>query len=243
MSSLRCQHYAALRLELKAASVLKVQLIAQLERGVLTPSVQLLSLTPTLDICVEHRRCPEKCFVKKSEQNTLQQEYENDQEYRYQFEFASERNRFGYLEDRQIVKTKKCSVCFSLLLAGISGALYAERPCRENERQIRNVETRTLQERLDGGSGGPVCVPRGARGGRRHSQRAHQLAAAGRRRAVHLHRRVPSVSAVLHGTHVTIPVPGTELPEESIRTVRLSLVSGNNFHALIRHVHSSSNTF
>ena len=88
MSSLRCsdgssQHYAQLGLSLKMGAVLKIQLAAQLERGILRPNIQLISVTPTFDVCVEHRRCAGRCFVKRNGVKAEKSEYSSVEEYRY----------------------------------------------------------------------------------------------------------------------------------------------------------------
>ena len=44
--------------------VLQVQVSGQLIQGLLTPRLQLVSLTPTLDVCVEHQSSPARCFSK-----------------------------------------------------------------------------------------------------------------------------------------------------------------------------------
>lgn len=58
------QHFAEFSLSLHKCAVLQVQLTAEVVRGLLTPCVQLLSLTPTLDVCLQHRRRPAQCFTK-----------------------------------------------------------------------------------------------------------------------------------------------------------------------------------
>lgn len=44
--------------------VVQVQVAAELTRGILMPRLQLFSLTPTLDVCMEHHGNPTQCFTK-----------------------------------------------------------------------------------------------------------------------------------------------------------------------------------
>ena len=58
------QHFAEFSLSLHSCMVVQVQVAAELTRGLLMPRLQLFSLSPTLDICVEHRSNPMQCFTK-----------------------------------------------------------------------------------------------------------------------------------------------------------------------------------
>ncbi|XP_033763482.1 LOW QUALITY PROTEIN: helicase with zinc finger domain 2-like [Pecten maximus] len=58
----KIKHYADFTLNLSTCDVVQVQMSAQLRNGLITPSVQLLSLTPSLEVCLEHREDPLKCF-------------------------------------------------------------------------------------------------------------------------------------------------------------------------------------
>ncbi|KAK7471580.1 hypothetical protein BaRGS_00035778, partial [Batillaria attramentaria] len=58
------QHFADFSLSLHTCMVIQVQVAAELSRGVLSPRLQLLSLTPRLDICLEHQDKPDQCFAK-----------------------------------------------------------------------------------------------------------------------------------------------------------------------------------
>lgn len=62
----KIKHYADFTLNLSTYDVVQVQMSAQLRNGLITPSVQLLSLTPSLDICLEHREDPLTCFCQTS---------------------------------------------------------------------------------------------------------------------------------------------------------------------------------
>jgi hypothetical protein len=65
----RSKHFCDYSLLIKAASLMKVQLKCELFKGLMSPRLQLLEITPTLDICLEHRSNPALCFAN----NTTQQ--------------------------------------------------------------------------------------------------------------------------------------------------------------------------
>ncbi|XP_033629468.1 helicase with zinc finger domain 2-like [Asterias rubens] len=50
--------------------VIKVVFHSTIERGILTPSIQLIGLTPKLDICIEHRKNAVKCFARFAEKKS-----------------------------------------------------------------------------------------------------------------------------------------------------------------------------
>ena len=56
------QRSSEFTLKLSPFQVIQVQLTADLYHGLMSPVIQLVNITPTLDICVEHRNGPEKCF-------------------------------------------------------------------------------------------------------------------------------------------------------------------------------------
>jgi hypothetical protein len=58
------QHFVEFSLLLHKCGVVQVQLGAEVLRGLLTPRLQLLSLTPTFHICLQHHSCPAHCFTK-----------------------------------------------------------------------------------------------------------------------------------------------------------------------------------
>ena len=62
-------------LEVLRASVVKIQLSAELSRGLLTPCIQLLNLTPTLNICLEHRSDPVLCFADVEHSSVVKKSY------------------------------------------------------------------------------------------------------------------------------------------------------------------------
>ncbi|XP_026145910.1 helicase with zinc finger domain 2-like [Carassius auratus] len=57
-------HYTDFALCLKAGDTVQVQLTSERDRGYWVPTVQLLSLSSTFEICVEHTDNPIKCFSK-----------------------------------------------------------------------------------------------------------------------------------------------------------------------------------
>ncbi|XP_076439727.1 3'-5' exoribonuclease HELZ2-like isoform X2 [Babylonia areolata] len=50
-------------LAVHTSMMVQAQVSAGVTRGVLAPQLQLVSLTPTLDVCVEHHRDPSSCFT------------------------------------------------------------------------------------------------------------------------------------------------------------------------------------
>ncbi|XP_078614262.1 3'-5' exoribonuclease HELZ2-like [Branchiostoma floridae x Branchiostoma japonicum] len=61
--------------------VLQVQLTTEMYRGLLTPTIQLLKLTPAVDICLEHRRDPVRVFATRSGEMASKERYESLKEY------------------------------------------------------------------------------------------------------------------------------------------------------------------
>ncbi|KAG1934973.1 regulator of nonsense transcripts [Pimephales promelas] len=57
-------HYTDFTLYLKAGDIVQVQLTSERDRGYWAPTVQLLSVTSSIEICVEHTGNPIKCFSK-----------------------------------------------------------------------------------------------------------------------------------------------------------------------------------
>lgn len=56
-------HFSQFSLSLHPCTIMRVQVGADLIRGLLSPRVQLVNLTPRLDICLEHRANPITCFA------------------------------------------------------------------------------------------------------------------------------------------------------------------------------------
>ncbi|XP_059419292.1 helicase with zinc finger domain 2-like isoform X2 [Carassius carassius] len=59
-------HYRDFALCLKAGDTVQVQLTSERDRGYWVPTVQLLSVSSTFEICVEHTDNPIKCFSKRA---------------------------------------------------------------------------------------------------------------------------------------------------------------------------------
>lgn len=57
-------HYTDFTLYLKTGDTVQVQLTSERDRGYWAPTVQLLSLSPSFEICMEHTDNPIKCFSK-----------------------------------------------------------------------------------------------------------------------------------------------------------------------------------
>lgn len=64
----KCSHFAELELELSAGGVLHLQLTSDVQRGFLNPLVQLWTVTPGFDVCLEHTGKPIDCFSKYATQ-------------------------------------------------------------------------------------------------------------------------------------------------------------------------------
>ena len=69
-------------MEMKKGMVLKVQMSARFFYGQLVPQVQLLNLTPTLDICVEHRSDPSRCFSGSKSTTVAKEAYDTEEDYK-----------------------------------------------------------------------------------------------------------------------------------------------------------------
>ena len=59
----RQRKVAEFSLEIHGCQVLQVQMSAKVTHGILSPCVQLLNLTPRLDVCLQHRQHPHLCFT------------------------------------------------------------------------------------------------------------------------------------------------------------------------------------
>ncbi|XP_074867921.1 3'-5' exoribonuclease HELZ2 [Carettochelys insculpta] len=62
MERSKCSHYTGLSLELSAGDALLLQLTTDVVRGFLVPFVQLWTVTPGFDVCLEHTEKPIECF-------------------------------------------------------------------------------------------------------------------------------------------------------------------------------------
>ncbi|XP_046550029.1 LOW QUALITY PROTEIN: helicase with zinc finger domain 2-like [Haliotis rubra] len=68
-------------LKLHPSMVMCVQIAAEVNKGLLTPKVQLLHLTPKLDICLEHRTSPMKCFTGSTAKPASRPTYSSERDY------------------------------------------------------------------------------------------------------------------------------------------------------------------
>ncbi|KAG1934976.1 putative helicase with zinc finger domain [Pimephales promelas] len=73
-------HYTDFTLYLKAGDIVQVQLTSERDRGYWAPTVQLLSVTSSIEICVEHTGNPIKCFSKLANRPSKGQ-YKDVEEY------------------------------------------------------------------------------------------------------------------------------------------------------------------
>ncbi|XP_072096397.1 3'-5' exoribonuclease HELZ2 [Mobula birostris] len=63
-------HYVTISMEVKNGEALQLQLTKGINNGFLVPAVQLFSVTPTFEICVEHAENPVTCFSEYASQAT-----------------------------------------------------------------------------------------------------------------------------------------------------------------------------
>ncbi|XP_072917802.1 3'-5' exoribonuclease HELZ2 isoform X2 [Hemitrygon akajei] len=63
-------HYVTISMEVKNGEVLQIQLTKGINNGFLVPAVQLFSVTPMFEICVEHAENPVTCFSEYASQST-----------------------------------------------------------------------------------------------------------------------------------------------------------------------------
>lgn len=61
--------------------LVEVQVVAETYNGLLTPAIQLLSIVPNLDICLEHRSDPRQCFAKERVQYASKKTYKDENDY------------------------------------------------------------------------------------------------------------------------------------------------------------------
>ena len=71
----RLHRVSEFSLKVNPFQVIQVQLSGQMCHGLMAPMIQLVNITPNLDVCIEHHRDPVKCFTDKtlgSNNSTLQ---------------------------------------------------------------------------------------------------------------------------------------------------------------------------
>ncbi|XP_042318316.1 helicase with zinc finger domain 2 [Sceloporus undulatus] len=77
----KCLHYVELSVELGGGDVLDLQLTTDVQRGFLVPFVQLWTITPGFDVCLEHSEKPIECFSQFATQSS-KEKYKDAFEYR-----------------------------------------------------------------------------------------------------------------------------------------------------------------
>ncbi|XP_026553122.1 helicase with zinc finger domain 2 [Pseudonaja textilis] len=77
----KCLHYKELSVELKVGDVLNFQLTTDVQRGFLVPFVQLWTVAPGFEVCLEHTERPINCFSKYTSQAS-KNIYKNASDYR-----------------------------------------------------------------------------------------------------------------------------------------------------------------
>lgn len=61
------EHFCKFEICVQPNQVMQVQVAPQIDNGLLVPSIQLLNLTATLDVCLEHRKAPLHCFSQEQQ--------------------------------------------------------------------------------------------------------------------------------------------------------------------------------
>ena len=57
-----CKHFVEISLELQVADTVSIQLSANNAEAMISPQIQCFKLSPNVEICIEHRKFPDKCF-------------------------------------------------------------------------------------------------------------------------------------------------------------------------------------
>ncbi|XP_013927115.1 PREDICTED: helicase with zinc finger domain 2-like, partial [Thamnophis sirtalis] len=81
MGRSKCLHYKELSVELKVGDVLNFQLTTNVQRGFLVPFVQLWTVAPGFEVCLEHTERPIDCFSRYASQ-ALKDFYKSASDYR-----------------------------------------------------------------------------------------------------------------------------------------------------------------
>uniref|UniRef100_H9GHU7 Helicase with zinc finger 2 n=1 Tax=Anolis carolinensis TaxID=28377 RepID=H9GHU7_ANOCA len=77
----KCLHYVELSLKVSGGDVLNLQLTTDVKRGFLVPFVQLWTITPGFDVCLEHSEKPIDCFSSYATEAS-KKKYKSAYEYR-----------------------------------------------------------------------------------------------------------------------------------------------------------------
>ncbi|XP_041364208.1 uncharacterized protein LOC121379626 [Gigantopelta aegis] len=77
----KINHFVEFSLSFHSCMVLRVQVASELSKGLLCPTVQLLGLTPSLDVCLEHRSSPMNCFSTVTVVSASRQTYADEAAY------------------------------------------------------------------------------------------------------------------------------------------------------------------
>ncbi|KAJ8400605.1 hypothetical protein AAFF_G00393740 [Aldrovandia affinis] len=64
LTQMEIEHYVDLDLELKPGDTVQVQMMTEMQRGLLMPVVQLLNINEKFEVCLNHARSPIDCFAK-----------------------------------------------------------------------------------------------------------------------------------------------------------------------------------
>lgn len=75
------EHFVCMSMCMQTGSLTQLQLTADVQNGMLQPTVQLFCLTPKLDICVEHHQEALKCFSSRFSEPASYSQYQSIDEY------------------------------------------------------------------------------------------------------------------------------------------------------------------
>ena len=70
-------HFVETSLHLKVADTVNVHLAANNSSGLASPEIELFNLAPGIDICIEHRKLPDRCFSITATQKATQRNYKS----------------------------------------------------------------------------------------------------------------------------------------------------------------------
>ncbi|XP_078693443.1 3'-5' exoribonuclease HELZ2-like isoform X1 [Branchiostoma floridae x Branchiostoma belcheri] len=75
------RYHRTIEVTYSPCDVIQVQLATDMYRGLLTPTIQLLKLTPAVDICLEHRRDPVRVFATHTGEMASRERYDSLKQY------------------------------------------------------------------------------------------------------------------------------------------------------------------
>lgn len=74
-------HFQKVSLILKVSDTVNIQLAVNEVRGLMSPEIQLFKLASGMDVCLEHRKRPDRCFVELASDHSSQPKYKDIRRY------------------------------------------------------------------------------------------------------------------------------------------------------------------